>query len=990
MLDLVQTLEKYGGDRASLQLFEQDGPDLLPYAALLARRAAGDDDLQAVIGVYEWQRSPLAFLLDGDALEGVPHRLDRLRRILAMRGDAPYMAVVRPGALTLYCLGLDNLPAAKSELAVEGECSNTFAIVGNERPGMQANRRRYIADVVLALLTDAIDSLKNRHGLEGEQAISLVGRALFTRFLADRGLLPSFLAGQAPTLFDTPEAATATCQWLDETFNGDLLPLSDNLISDLSPAAFAVLGNIMRRAQGGQLALGWEERWDYLDFSYIPVGVLSQAYEHYMRTHAPKKQSKEGGFYTPLPIADLMVRGAFHSLRCEGRASSARILDPAAGAGVFLLTAFRQLVAERWREGGARPDTSTLRALLYDQVRGFDINEAALRFAALGLYLISIELDPDPEPVSKLKFERDLRGSVLHRVAKGERSLGSLGPEVGQEHVGQYDLVVGNPPWPTGTKLPGWAEVKRAVARIASERLGKRVSPPLPNEALDLPFLWRAMEWARPDGQIAFALHARLLFQHGDGMLEARQAVFAALDVTGIVNGSEVRQTSVWPGIDAPFCLLFARNRRPGPASGFRYVTPHTEPKLNAAGGWRIDPANAEILLSSSVQQHAEIMKVFARGTGLDWDVYERLRARELLTIKDYWTSASGLVSGNGYQKLRDSSPVDVDGKRGQSAAQLRSLREVNRTAMSQCIIDVNELPLFNEERLHRVRSRAIYSGPMLLVHQSPPANGGRIKSSVSDKDVAFRETYYSYSASQHPNGEALVRYLALIVGSKPALWVTLMTSGKFGFEREVIEKSTIDAIPIVPFEDLTDAQKTKARELFETIAAMETEESWAAVDEWVAGLYGLRPRDIQVIGDTLRYSLPFAANRKAAEKPVDRECLASFCAVLEAELRPWAKRLNRELSVTPVFPRGTFPWQAVRIVGSQNLNETSYFDSASPILKLADALAATELTEHDAVADTLWLARLNQTRYWTSSQARLVAQRVVWEHSAFLKGERK
>ena len=86
----------------------------------------------------------------------------------------------------------------------------------------------------------------------------------------------------------------------------------------------------------------------------------------------------------------MLVRGAFHALRRDGLAHEARVLDAAAGAGVFLITAFRELVAERWRHEHMRPDTKTLRNILYRQITGFDINESALRFAALGLYLASI------------------------------------------------------------------------------------------------------------------------------------------------------------------------------------------------------------------------------------------------------------------------------------------------------------------------------------------------------------------------------------------------------------------------------------------------------------------------------------------------------------------------------------------------------------------------------------------------------------------------
>ncbi len=58
--------------------------------------------------------------------------------------------------------------------------------------------------------------------------------------------------------------------------------LSD-IYQALPPEAYKVLGDTLRRAPGGQLFLGWAERRDGFDPAQIPVGVLSQAYEHYLR-----------------------------------------------------------------------------------------------------------------------------------------------------------------------------------------------------------------------------------------------------------------------------------------------------------------------------------------------------------------------------------------------------------------------------------------------------------------------------------------------------------------------------------------------------------------------------------------------------------------------------------------------------------------------------------------------------------------------------------
>lgn len=975
-----RTLADYGATLEDLVRFGTDGAELLPYATLVAARQGGDEDLAALVAVYEWQGSPLAFLVDETALRGDKH-LQAIRRRLALRGDALYLGVVGAGRLVLHRISLDDAKPAKTLLTVADLPAKpaTFAYLANQRPGLEL-RRRWIADVVLNLLGKAINALIKEAGVTNDDAISLVGRALFARFLLDRKLLPSqLLAGRPPEhLFDDAVSAETTCRWLDDTFNGDLLPYSRGLFRHLPKAAFARLGDILHGTPGGQCYLDWKEDWAHLDFAHIPVGVLSQAYEHYQRRHTGERQKREGGYYTPRPLAELLVRGAFHALRTEGRAHEAKVLDPAVGAGVFLLAAFRQLVAERWRHDGKRPNTRTLRNILYRQIAGFDINEAGLRFAALGLYLLSIELDPHPEPVHKLAFEK-LRERVLFKVGE-EGSLGSLGPTVSDKHNGRYDLVIGNPPWASATGLTDWPEVTARVRRIAAARLPVNgPAPRLPNEVLDLPFVWRAMEWARPGGQIAFALHGRLLFQQGEGMEEARAALFGAIDVTGVVNGAALRNTKVWPEITAPFCLLYARNEPPQPGAGFRYVSPRLESGLNDAGQLRLDADHADMLSPQQVAERPEILKLLYRGGPLGLEVFDRLSARGIGTLAEHITAA-GLVHGNGYQKLRPST------KRPMACDHLLGLPELPVDMPLPLQVDPSVLPLFGQAGLHRSRNASLFRGPLLIVHKSPPAAAGRIRVAVSDGDLVFNETYYGYSTNGYADGARLVRYLALVIGSKPAHWHTLMTSGEFGFEREVVEKFIVDAIPVPPFDQLPTTDRERIDPLFDAIARGGGEAAWAEADAWVAKLYGLRTRDLEVIDDTLRFELPFAAQRQIAQQPPSSAERKAFRTALEAELRPWAKRSGRPLRVDLVEASTGSPWGLLRI-DTGGSAPCAPGENWPEVLRLADRLAGSEVLLIEPDGAVLWLARLAQARYWSRSAARLAARRIVWEHADRLFG---
>jgi hypothetical protein len=575
-----------------------------------------------------------------------------------------------------------------------------------------------------------------------------------------------------------------------------------------------------------------------------------------------------------------------------------------------------------------------------------------------------------------------------------------LGKSVGTEHLGRYDLVIGNPPWASSTKLPGWSEVQDIVTRIAKDRLAlENGDSLLPNQPLDLPFVWRAMEWAKPGAQISFALHARLLFQQADGMATARSTLFRALDVSAVLNGAELRQTRVWPEISAPFCLLFARNRKPPSGAAFRFISPHLENDLNNGGVLRLDVMNSERVTPQQVAARPEILKVLFRGSSLDIEVFERITNKDLKPLLKCWQERFGSYmggsaqTGNGYQQIGSSSRIrkNGDGKRGVSAQYLIDLQFTELTSQAfQCVlIKPEECIRFTQQRIHDPRPASLFHGPLLLVRESPSAQSQRILASISDIGLIFNKSYQGYSAFGDIDGKQLVRYLALVLGSKLAIWYALMVSGRFGIEREVIERVSIDNIVLVPFEALEAKELKQINSLFEVLKKENNCANWAKVDAWIAELYGLTERDLQVIDDTLRFNLPFAANKKAAQIPPSPQEIDVFCEALKSELIPWAEREDKEIEVKRIPVAGGSPWVTVCISSSMaNLDmANSRQDGWPEILRIANDLATTEIICPDAESGCLWMARLNQARYWSRSQARLAARRIVWEHLDALLG---
>ena len=171
---------------------------------------------------------------------------------------------------------------------------------------------------------------------------------------------------------------------------------------------------------------------------------------------------------------------------------------------------------------------------------------------------------------------------------------------------------------------------------------------------------------------------------------------------------------------------------------------------------------------------------------------------------------------------------------------------------------------------------------------------------------------------------------------------------------------------------------------LFDAIVESDSDESWAHVDSWVASLYGLRQRDLQIIADTLRFNLPFSKNKKAAQVRPSKKDISAFRQTLAAELKPWAKRSGVSIRVTDVSQPPTSPWGILRVGFQENSSQqTTEIGPAdwTKVIRIADQIAATEILIPDQDKRCLWIGRLNKARYWSRSQARLVARRIIWDH---------
>jgi hypothetical protein len=1012
-------------------------PAHMEYLDLLPHKSAQSPMPDAVA---EFQGRPLLYLVDGfDETGGQrlqARQIADLQQLLANRSEHACLGVVRPGSLDVYPINLDRkeLEEAKFKtiLISEPEAGGFFQSLATgayDLPG-RPQQADYVFTKIHNLLKAASEDLAGTKGKSGEMrgldVLSTTGRALFFRFLIDRGIvLPAELrqssadAEEKHDVFSSADKAAATSCWLDDTFNGDLLPLVEGLTSETDPKdrllayqrfyrdagaatnqrIFGHLSAILRGSKhvGGSLfQMSFDVDWDDFNFAHIPIGVLSQVYESFSHQWDESHAEQTSVYYTPRGLAKLLVEEAFAATKDP---ADAVVLDPACGAGVFLVLAFRQLVREYWTKNGAQPDTKAIQRILYKQLRGFEVSESALRLSALSLYISAIEVNSTQRPPKALKFPRPLREEVLFSFRQNEGPtkvgfvLGSLGPEVPVSFNSSFDIVVTNPPWTrlraTSKDEKAKAEEKKLINHMNAvfTGIGRRVLSSRgldslartysnPDHDPDLPFLWRAMEWAKAGGIIAMALPGRLILKQAGAGKAARDAILESLAVTGILNGSDLEKTPVWPNMDLPFLLLFAKNLIPKPNHHFHVVTPVRENRLSRKGLFRLDYKSDETVSAKAVIKKPWLLKTLAAGTVLDEQVIDRL---PLGSVADFWKKYK-LYSGKGY----DLSP-DL---KQQSATDLLNLPDFK--AFENNFSIPRKLPTWQKRYQRKTanfpRKLALYQAPLVIVPKAPGESDKEPKAFISLKrSIAFSQSNYGFSAAKAEQGSIIASALYLAVHSTLYQYFCLMKSSSQGASYRMFLKEDLEAFPFPDPRALPAAQRRRILELTKALE-VDAQKPWKAVNDFIFKLYGLDDDDAAVVRDTVAFCGPYQSVRDRAEEPVPAEEVEGFRQYLEDMLQPLFGAANQTLVVSSP-PQDTGEWfpswrfVSVTIQGT----ELPKMQTLLPrLMREANKTGASRVTLR-LPGSGLLVGILNQRRFWTTSRARLCSLHIERDHmSAF------
>ncbi|MCF8247037.1 MAG: SAM-dependent methyltransferase [Saprospiraceae bacterium] len=808
---------------------------------------------------------------------------------------------------------------------------------------------------------------------------NLLLRSLFVLYLEDRGANnPEFYAEYLPgakSYFDILKSHEATYrlfQKLDTSFNGNLSPVTDDEKNAVNDGHLLKIKECFwsKIQQHGQLTLF---DWRMFDFSVIPIQLISEIYEDFLRDEKGEaEQSAKGAFYTPHPLAEFIMNEVLPYPSEGDNRYNYKILDPTCGSGIFLVESLNRLL-DRWEAAHEGTDEKLtfekIEEIVCDNIFGIEVQSEAIKVAAFSLYLAMLDRldpkvlwaikkfpylihDPDEEDAEK-------RGSNLFRMDSIES-----GPF---EKI-KYDFVVGNPPF--GTK-----ELEDNVKEYV-QNLG------FATETV-LAFLHRATVLC-PEGKIALIATSKILFNNKSTYQNFRQFFFNELDVEKIYNFSILRKVSMEegrkyiPNASVPISIFFYSKNKPVKSrKKLFYCAPKTAIKNQLIDGIAIDPTDIKYLpMEECRKPNSKIWKVAMYGTERDFDM---MKAFELTPSIEEFADKRNWDRGAGFRL-----PSEKFKKKTDLEIRLVPYLDVDKVDRYHTPEKFSEP--FNEILFRWLGDKGAYKGPHVLLKEGQKDN--KFCASFLDYSCSFKGTIYGI----HSTNENELKLLTAYLNSYLSSYLMFLTSVDWGIERQRLMPNEILSLPALCF-DLPEASKNAIVGYMDEIIQVK-KEGFFGVDQQLAELEdkietallagcNLSDTEKVLIEDLLRFSLGAFQDKENSDAyhPCNSTDLNQYAKYLCSSINQFLENtpnLSAWASVFELTPRSPLNIVALRLNKAKKAGETEILPGATMQQALKDIEEYTYRKHSESIyyrkfiryhsGDTIYIVKPNEKRCWSRS----------------------
>jgi type I restriction-modification system DNA methylase subunit len=934
--------------------------------------------------IFELSGSPCIYFTQLEQSNPDPEKLARLHQIAWNHGLAPMLWVVTPSKVLLYnCYSRpkETEPNSPEKHLIEifqkteeglkelNQYASRLQIESGEfwqwQKAKHIDRKQRVDEVLVKDLTDAEEILVTQNNLKRSVAQALLIQSIFLAYLQDRDILtPNFLKGNFGhdnllLIFDDKVATHDLFNWVQETFNGDLLTLSPE---DINLIDFEHLEVVKIFVSGEQeIRTGQRRLWKAYNFRVIPVELISTIYEKFIYAEDSKSAREHSTHYTPLNLVDLLLSEVFKTLDGD-----AKVLDLACGSGVFLVDALRRLVVKRLNSG-EEYSRQLIRDTLYQQIYGVDINEQAVQIATFSLYLTALELDYELEQSKSisedLKFQKLINTNLF--ISDAFDTSAEFNSREPFEKK-QFSAIVGNPPW---TKSKYTQSASEYCKRKRPENGYPEGYPTAYGTPPDQAFLWRIGDFTNSFTLMGLIVDGKRFFSNNPDAKKAKKALLTRYKPKVIINLLKLYREKLFPNSEAPPIILIAESNQAQPQDSFYFVCPERSVNFRQHGIIEIGAENIKKLSVHGAADDPDMLKVATWGTARDLSLIQHLqKSYQVISELEETLPKAGLKIGN---------------KSKNSPEYLFNKKLLSSGEMSKYQIDVDKLDYFNHRKVESPRNPCIYRGPLVVIAEK--IEDCRLSSAFSSQDVVYTMSYSGISLSS----DNLAHYINAILNSSVASYFLFMTASSWGVERKKIMTQDLSRLPVPKLDsvstDLVGKLLEVERKLREEIDSETSEELLKQeLDQLVFQLYELDEMEQILVEDMTQFTIDFYMNREksiALIKPTFNQ-LTEYATHLMKSIEPFLQTLNERTIIADIIDIGKAPLQVIKfsltslprrnliveIIPGQKLEAVLKSIAQQLPQKVADSI----YTRRDLriyVGEDIYIIKPAKCIYWTRSQ---------------------
>lgn len=413
---------------------------------------------------------------------------------------------------------------------------------------------------------------------------------------------------------------------LSEKFSGNVFKFTEIEKKELEETDLYSVANVFdaKMAGNGQYVL-----WDLYSFNYLPIELISGIYEAFLN-HGTKNKSSKGVVYTPPYLVNFLIDECMPLDKAEDFFSQEefKVLDPACGSGIFLVSAFKRMVQWKailnYRSTGVilYPELETVRRIIRNNIFGVDIEHDATRLTIFSLCIAICE------KLSPMQIWHSLQFDDLSQINIRTNNFFAYFNDIDGLQRESFDLVIGNPPF---NPPPGINNLKYYEQLVLSYPV--KPSAPIHDNNLAIHFLDRCMRFPKRGRSTCLILPSGAWLYNNNS--QAYRKHFAETHTLNkIIDFTHLSDVLFYRRANVAVCAVIAQNASPILKPSVLHLVVHRAKVAESRYYFEVDHYDFNNVRYHTALNNPHVWKANLLGGGRLLRLIERLN--RLDTVNDF------------------------------------------------------------------------------------------------------------------------------------------------------------------------------------------------------------------------------------------------------------------------------------------------------------------------------------------------------------------